>query len=88
MPQYNYENLTSKQLREYARDLARTARRVVEIADWMDDDEVEQVCSHNSAIGVRAQAYSQKYANAIEEAVTQYKHNNSRYKPKRKRGRK
>lgn len=85
MPQYNYENLSSKQLREYARDLARTASRVVEIANWMEDDDVRTVCSRNSSIGVRAQEYAQKYANAIEEAVTQYKHDKARYKPRRRR---
>ena len=81
MPRYNYEYLSASQLREYARDLLRTASRVSDAASWMDEDKVETIRSRNSAIGVRAQDYAQKYANAVEEAVRQYKYDNRRYRP-------
>ena len=84
MPRYNYEDLTANQLRELARDLDRTATRIADIARWMDDDNLKRITSHNSTIGVRGLGYVQKYANAIEEAVTKFKHDNSRYKPLRK----
>lgn len=88
MPRYNYTDLAPKQLREYARDLDRTARRIADIAKWMDSDNVKQITSHNSTIGIRGLDHAQRYANAIEEAVTKYKHDNSHYKPTEKRGRK
>lgn len=73
MPQYNYETVTPNNLKQYAKDLERTAKRVKIIARWMEEDRVKDITTHNSTIGIRAQAYSSKYAQALEEAMLNYK---------------
>lgn len=80
MPQYNYETVTPNNLKQYAKDLERTAKRVKTIARWMEEDKVKGITAHNSTIGIRAQAYSSKYAQALEEAMFHYKVDHGLYR--------
>ena len=81
MPQYNYKFLSGAQLREYARDLERTAARIAEISEWMDKSGVSEMKARNAAIGMRAMDYSKKYADALEEAVLKIKTDQEAYAP-------
>ena len=84
MPQYNYKDLSSDNLRSYARDLQRVSQEIQEIAEWMDEDGVPAIEARNSSIGERAIGFATKYAYALKEAMIDYKQQNGFYRAETK----
>ena len=68
MPQYNWKDVSTKNLRSYARELQRAAKRVEDIADAMDEDGVKKLTAHNTTIGVRGIEFVGKYVEALRQA--------------------
>jgi len=73
MPQYNWKDVSTKNLRSYARELQRAAKRVEDIADAMDEDGVKKLTAHNTTIGVRGLDFIGKYVEALRQAHLRYR---------------
>ena len=73
MPQYNWKEVRTKNLRSYARELQRAAKRVEDVAEAMEEDGVKKLTTHNSTIGLRGIEFVGKYVEALRQAHLRYR---------------